>query len=135
MSRENVEVVRQVHEAWNRDDSEAAQSLFDPAAEVHVPPGLFLGFESRYYGHEGLRQWWEAAKEPWKYFKSYIEHTVDEGDAVVTLVRFEAVGRESGVKVELPSVGNAWRLRDGRVVSFAAYRSLDEALEAVGLRE
>ena len=52
----------------------------------------------------------------------------------VTLVRFEAVGRESGAKVELPHIANVWRLRGRLVVSFDAYRYFEEALE-VGLRE
>jgi len=60
---------------------------------------------------------------------------LDQDDMAVTLVRFEAVGRESGAKVELPHIANVWRLRGRLVVSFDAYRYFEEALEAVGLRE
>jgi uncharacterized protein len=134
MSRENVEVVHRVYDAWNRDDLEAARSLLDPDVELR-PGGFFVGMKPFYEGHPGLREWWQAAKEPWSYFRSHIDRTVDAGDLVVTLVHFEAVGRESGVRVELPSVANAWKLRDGRVVRFWAYRSVEEALEAVGLRQ
>jgi hypothetical protein len=43
------------------------------------------------------------------------------------------VGKESGVKVGLPLV-NVIELRDGLIVRFAAYYTLEDALEAEGLR-
>ena len=60
---------------------------------------------------------------------------VQPGDTVVTVERFEAVGRDSGAKVEFPPVANVWRLRSRLVVSFATYYSLEEALETLGLSE
>jgi ketosteroid isomerase-like protein len=134
MSQENVEIVRCVYEAWNRDDLDAALLLMHPDVELHNPDALFLGTESVYYGHAGVRDWWVAAKEPWEYFKSHIERTLEEGDKVVTVVRFEALGRESGAKVELPFT-NVWELRSGLIVKFGAYYSQDDALEAAGLSE
>ncbi len=53
---------------------------------------------------------------------------------VVTTLDFEAQGKGSGATVTLPST-NVWRFRDGVVSTFAAYRSLGEALGAAGLRE
>jgi ketosteroid isomerase-like protein len=135
MSQENVEIVRRVYEAWNRDDLDAVLLLIHPNFELRQPPDLFLGVESVYRGHAGLRQWWGAVKEPWASLKSHIERTLDEGDAVVSVVQLEGVGRESGAKVALPSFANAWRLRSRLVVNLTAYYSLEEALEAVRLRE
>jgi uncharacterized protein len=134
MSQENLEIVRLAFEAWNRDDLDSALLLIHPEAEWRGPPELFLGVEGVYRGHAGVREWWSAVKEPWEYFKSHIERTLDEGDKVVTVVRFEAVGRESGAKVELPFI-NAWELRGGLIVKFNAYYSLEEALEAEGMRQ
>jgi ketosteroid isomerase-like protein len=134
MSQENVEIVRLAYEAWNRDDLDEFLLLIHPDAEWRGPGDLFLGMESVYRGHPGVRKWWNLAKEPWEYFKSHIERTLAEGDKVVTVVRFEAVGRESGVQVELPFT-NVVELRGGLIVKFDAYYSLDEALEAVGLSE
>ena len=130
-----MEIVRRVYDAWNRDDFDAARALMHPEVELRQPPDFFLGLDSVYRGHAGLRRWWDIGKEPWAFFKSHIEREHDEGNLVVTVVRFEAVGRESGANVELPAVANAWRLRDRQVVSFTAYNSLEEALEATGLSE
>jgi ketosteroid isomerase-like protein len=71
-------------------------------------------------------------KEPWEYFKSHVERTTEEGDTVITEVRFEAVGKESGVKVGLPLV-NVIEVRGGLIVRFAGYYTLQDALEAEGL--
>jgi ketosteroid isomerase-like protein len=135
MSKENVEVVRLANEAWNRDDFDAVLLLIHPNVEVCQPGDLFLGTESVYRGHTGVREWWNASKEPWEYFKSHIECTLEEGDKVVTVVRFEAVGKGSGAKVELPYIANVCELRDGLIVKFTTYYSLEEALLAVGLSE
>jgi ketosteroid isomerase-like protein len=135
MSQENVEVVRAAFEGWNRDDLDAALLLIHPDAEWRGPGDLFLGIDAVYRGHSGVREWWNATKEPWQYFKSHIERTLEEGDKVVVVVRFEAVGRESGAKVELPFLTNVFELSDGLIMKFEAFYSLEEALEATGLSE
>lgn len=134
MSRQNVETVRRVYEAWNRDDPDAALVAMHPEVELHNPSDVFLGTQSVYRGHAGLREFWKAAKEPWEYFQSHIERVFEKDDTVVTVVRFEAVGRESGAKVGL-SYANVWDLRDGLIATFGAYDSLEEALAAAGLSE
>ena len=127
-----MEVVRRAHEAWNRDDLDAALSLIHPEAEWEVgSPDLFPGLETAYHGHAGVREWWKAVKEPFEYFESYIERTVEAGNKVVTVVRFEAAGKASGAKVEW-TIANVWEVEHGLIVKFVGYRSLEEALEAVG---
>jgi ketosteroid isomerase-like protein len=135
MSQENVEVVRRAYDAWNREDLDAFLSVVHPDAEWRGPGDLFLGINSVYRGHAGVRDWWNAAKEPWQYFKSHVQRMFVGGDKVVTVVRFEAVGKESGAKVELPFLTNVMELKDGLAVKFNSYYSLEEALEAAGLSE
>jgi ketosteroid isomerase-like protein len=135
MSRANVEVVRRAYEAWNRQDLDAFLSVVHPAAEWRGPGDLFLGIDSVYRGHAGVRDWWNATKEPWEYFESHVQRILTGGDKVVTVVKFEAVGKESGAKVELPFLTNVIELKDGLIVKFNAYYSLDEALTAAGLSE
>jgi ketosteroid isomerase-like protein len=130
MSLDNLEVVRLAHEAWNRDDLDAALSLIHPDAQWGpVSSDLFPGVELMYSGHAGVREWWKTVKEPFEYFKADIERTLEEGNTVVTAVRFEAIGKTSGAKVEW-RIANVWELDGGLIVKFAAYRSVEEALEA-----
>jgi uncharacterized protein len=134
MSGQNVETVRRVYEAWNRDDPDAALAVMQPDVELHNPTDVFLGTQSLYRGHGGLRDFWKAAKEPWDYFESHIERALEKDDTVVTVVRFEAVGRESGAKVGL-SFANVWELKGGLIAKFGAYSSLEKALEVAGFSE
>ena len=127
--------MRRAYEAWNRQDLDTFLSAVHPDAEWRGPGDLFLGIDSVYRGHAGVRDWWNAVKEPWQYFKSHVQRILAGEDKVVTVVRFEAVGRESGVKVELPFLTNVLELKDGLIVKFSAYYSLDEALDAAGLSE
>ncbi len=53
----------------------------------------------------------------------------------MTVVRFEAKGKQSGAEVELPFLTNVMELEDGLVVEFNNYYSLEEALETAGLSE
>jgi ketosteroid isomerase-like protein len=140
MSEENVEVVRRAYDAWNREDLDAFLSVVHPDAEWGAGGGgsaadLFLGVKSVYRGHEGVREWWNAVKEPWDYFKSHVQRTFAGGDKVVTVVRFEAEGKESGAKVGLPFLTNVMEVKDGLIVRFNAYYSLEEALDAARLSE
>jgi ketosteroid isomerase-like protein len=137
MSRENVDVVRRAYDAWNREDLDAFLSIVHPDAEWTAAGAadLFLGVEGAYRGHEGVREWWNAVKEPWSYFRSHVQRTFVGDDKVVTVVRFEAEGKESGAKVELPFLTNLLEVKDGLIVRFSAYWSLEEALAAAGLSE
>jgi ketosteroid isomerase-like protein len=138
MSQENLEVVRRVYDAWNRHDLDAFLSFVHPDAEWggdDAATDLFLGVKSVYVGREGVREWWNAVKEPWAYFKSHVQRTFAGGDTVVTVVRFEAEGKESGARVELPFITNVTRFKGGLIIRFNAYYSLEEALAAAGLSE
>jgi ketosteroid isomerase-like protein len=63
MSKENLEIVRRLMEAWERRDMEAVFALYDPAIvwDNSTLPAPNAGV---YHGHEGVRQffreWLEA---------------------------------------------------------------------------
>ena len=60
MSEENVEIVRQALEKWNRGDYEPTLEALDPEIEWQVPPGIVIGQEV-YRGREevqrGFAEW------------------------------------------------------------------------------
>jgi limonene-1,2-epoxide hydrolase len=57
MSQENVEVVRDMLDAFNRDDLEAVIASYEDGCEIVEPPEMpdsrVLGFQ----GHQGVRKW------------------------------------------------------------------------------
>lgn len=125
------ELVRRAYETWNEDDWEAASRLMHPAVEWHSS-GLFPGLPDVCHGREEVHDWWLALKDPWGQFTIHAEELWEEGDRVASAVRFRAVGKESGVEVEL-RVASAWEFEDGLVRRFRAFGSAEEARAAVGL--
>jgi ketosteroid isomerase-like protein len=139
MSRENVEIVRRVFDAASRRDSATVLALYDPEVEWDYSRGPFrdlFGGEV-YHGHEGARRFFREyyAPETWQSVEDNLEELIDAGDHVVSVVNTRARGRASGASVEWTHNAGVWTIREGKVMRVAWFGSVDEALEAVGLRE
>jgi len=136
VSHENVEVVRRVLEAWQRDDFDVFLANIDPAIEWQpVLERLVEGAESAYRGHEGMRRFWHYYRTELADFEVEAQELRDVGDdRVVLLGRFGWRGAASGVKLESP-VGMVITVRDGKMIQSTDYPSQQEALKAVGLEE
>jgi uncharacterized protein len=133
MSQENVEIVRQATEAYNREAFEEAIGWMDPEIEwdmsrVQVPdPEVYRGFN-------GLQAFHSVWKESWEWLELEPQDFIESGDQVVTLIRQVGRGRLSGVEVE-QRFAQLWTLRDGKIVRMEMYPDKGAALEAAGLRE
>jgi ketosteroid isomerase-like protein len=146
MSQENVEVVRSVVEPldginiaaidW---DAEAVREMlgiaYSPDIELTtlaIPLGLDVS--NSYRGLDGLVEYLRTWLEP---FSEYVVNTLDyieAGDCVLVPSRQFGVGAGSGARVEL-ELTTLSELRDGKIVRVHQYDTLEEALEAAGLRE
>jgi ketosteroid isomerase-like protein len=128
--RENVDIVRGLHEAWNRGEDLIALGLIDEDIEYVNPPDALEPGTRR--GREG----WNRAVG--MIFESYddahieVERILDAGERVVVLARFRVRGRGSGVSMERQQ-GYVWTLREGRAVRFEWYFGHEQALAAAGL--
>jgi ketosteroid isomerase-like protein len=133
MSQENVELVREGYEAWNRGD---LKWTLDHIAADHEfrTTQLFPDLEAVYRGREGFGRFWHTFREAWEAVLIEVERIEPIGDdRVLALLRFHGRGRD-GVEVGL-KYANLWTIEDGlatRIVGFADWQG---ALEAVGLRE
>jgi ketosteroid isomerase-like protein len=130
MSQENVEIVRESIEAWNRRDFDTAVQSFDTEIEWLLPP--VLAAESC-RGPEEVRRFWEGLDEAFEDFQLEPEEFVDAGDLVVVRSRFRGSGKESGVETE-GRMDSVSALRDGRIVRIEYFNDWAEALEAAALR-
>src|SRR5262245_64301149 len=97
MSQENVEVVRQVHDAINADDREALERLLDPAvAWVQTPnapdPGVL-------HGHQGVRELGAMVAEAFEDVRLDADRFLDGGETVVALGQMHARGKGSQVEI------------------------------------
>ena len=133
MSQENVEIAREVHDAFNRRDVATFVSLLDP--EVEWIPILSV-LEGRVYrGHAGVRQWIEDLDTDWDHFETCPEEFRDLGDRVLILGHWRARGRASGVQLENQSGSWIVDLEGGKVKRQQTYTDRAEALKAAGLSE
>ena len=132
MSRENVEIVRNGFEAWDRHDYEAAASHFSPDVEIDVTDRVLN--PAIYSGLDGAMRFRDEIAETWDEFHVEIEDVVSAGDEVVVLVRSSGLGRASGAQVDSRA---AWvaAVREQRITRLRLYRDRSQALAAVGLSE
>ncbi|HWH43813.1 MAG TPA: nuclear transport factor 2 family protein, partial [Thermoleophilaceae bacterium] len=67
-------------------------------------------------------------------FRADVEDIVQRGEYVIAAVVLRGRLRGSGEEVQLAEI-HVWRLRDGLAVEVREYRTLDQALDAVGRAE
>ena len=132
MSQENVELVRRVFEAFNRDGPEAALAGLAPDVEYHdLPDQPDAGL---HHGNSGFLAAMEQFFGELEDYRVDLDEAIDHGEQVVVCMRMTGRGGSSGARFEQRVVG-VWTLRNGFVVRVVWFGTREEALEAVGLSE
>jgi ketosteroid isomerase-like protein len=133
MSQENVEVVRQIFQAFNSRDWAEWESHHHPDFEWSDPPEFPGGGMHR--GVDGVRRFIDEVLETADEWQVEIDAIESAGeDRVLMRGRSVLVGRVSGMAMEDP-LFQLFDLEDSRVSRVQTFRSSEEALEAAGLRE
>jgi ketosteroid isomerase-like protein len=130
MSQENVEVVRQAFEAFERGDVSGMVKDVDPEAIATAEAGV----PGEFHGPEGFLQALAEWTEGFDQFKATAGEFTEASDCVIVRVHQSAQGQGSGVPVE----ADFWfvvKLREGKLVRLDIITSEKQALEAAGLRE
>jgi ketosteroid isomerase-like protein len=134
MSQENVEVVRRMLQAfadggldamaefWDADiDWRAAEGAIDDVGEMHGPVAV-----RRY-----VQDWIDTFDDA----RLVVEELRDVGDdRVLAIQRGKGRAKLSGVELDL-RYAVVYTVRGGKVVRVREYLSVEQALEAAGLRE
>ena len=133
MSDENVEIVRRLFDAFNRNDVRGVIAEFDEGCELDEPPEMPDRPAQGFRGHDGIREWMANLRgigaiqfEPRGFRTS--------GDIVVAELAASGEGQASGVRFEWTTFV-VLRIRDGKIVRAQGFLSEDEALKAAGLSE
>jgi ketosteroid isomerase-like protein len=146
MSRENVEIVRSMLEPFKGIDvasidfdddglREALGPAYSPDFELRtLDTGIGLGVDEVYRGVDGLLQYLRVWLDPFSEYQIEPLDYVESGDCVLVPTRQWGTGSASGARVEL-KITFLYKLRDGQVTRLVQYDTLDEALEAAGVRE
>ena len=131
MSQENVELVYQAADAFNRRDLDANLALMDDDVEA-VPRAASI--EGSYHGHDGIRRFWKNLLDAFPDFTIEVVEVRDPGDLTLAALRL----RSHGASSDVPSDETVWqvaRWRREKCVWLRNFDTRDEALEAVGLSE
>ncbi len=132
MSRENVEIVRRVFEAWGRGDFRAGTELYDPYTLLVLRPE-FLDPGS-YCGPDEIAGYMRGLLAAWEHFVMVGEEFLDAGDSVVVGVHQQGTGVGSRASVEARYF-QLWTFRGGSLIRIESIVDRTEALEAAGLSE
>ena len=131
MSQENVEALRRVYAEWARGRFRASSELFDPWV-VLVLRSEFPD-AGAYLGPEGIRGYMRRFLEDWDDAVIEGEEFIEVGDSVVVGVHQRAVGKKSGIPVDMRYF-QVWTFRGGAVIRIESVKERQEALEAAGMR-
>ena len=131
MSRENVELVRELYAGLGEGDFWGAAPLIDPTIELRRyggQPGVWRGLEDF---AAGVRDYIEAFRD----LRIEGEKFVDlGGDRILVYRRDRGSGRDGGLPFDR-ELADVVTVREGRIVKWQSYWDRAEGLEAVGLRE
>jgi ketosteroid isomerase-like protein len=132
VSQENVEVMREGIDAWNRDDRDEWLAVFAPDAEWHTT-GRFAD-RGVYRGREALARYWLEFREDVEELSTSVSQIRAFDDKVLVAATATGRGRRSKAAFEIP-VWFVSTFRDGLVVRVETHDDPEQALEAAGLRE
>jgi ketosteroid isomerase-like protein len=131
VSDQNVQIARRTFDAIRARDIDGLVELYDPDIEFEPLTGIQVEIGG-YRGHAGVRRYFEEITQVWDVMLPHADDVRAVDDQVVILGGCAVRGRGSGAISDNPM---AWVLtfRDGKVLRHRAYRSREEALDAVGL--
>jgi ketosteroid isomerase-like protein len=132
MSQENVDMVRDFIDAYNRRDYDAAIESFDPEIDF-VLPAHQSADSGR--GPDHVIRFFEGIDETFDELRLLPQEFVDGGDRVATRLRHYAQGKGSGLVLEKELYHQVTTFRGGRIVRIEYFADWNAALEAAGLSE
>jgi ketosteroid isomerase-like protein len=133
MSQENVELLYEANDAFNRRDLDAVLALADSNVEF-FPRILEVEGGGPYRGHDGVRSWWESWITIAPDWSGEVEDVRDLGDVTVARTRFRGHGVGSGATMD-QTVWQVAEWREKKCVWWHTFENEADALEAAGLRE
>jgi ketosteroid isomerase-like protein len=132
MSQENAELRTMADAAYGALNSGDLDSFLALIAEDVEFTSLVAESEgTTFRGHEGVRAWWETVRGAFQDPRWEVLEIQGSGDRGVTKLRLQ--GTLAGVELA-QTMWQAAKLRDGKLIWWAFFRSEPEALKAVGLR-
>lgn len=129
MSEENLALLREGVEAYNRGDLSFVYSRAAEDIEIYADPGL--ANSGTYHGRDAFERWTQEWLEAWSDFSLDVRavEEIDERFLVVEVLQ-RGVGAESGIEVEMKLV-QLIEVREGEIARFHLYPGREPAEAAL----
>ena len=129
MPQQNVEIMREAYNAFDRGEANLLFDLLDPEIEWKA-----MEDTEPKHGVEGVLESIGGWFQVWDDFQIEPEEFIDSGDHVIAVVKER--GRVPGsAEVVSQRFFQVWTLLDGKIRAFREYKTQREAFIAVGLEE
>ena len=132
MSRENVEIVLGQWDAWNNGNLDKWAQAWDSEVVVVAPKGWPEGEVER--GLDAWRRQAQRLRDTWAEARVEVDEIRDVKDRVVARIRYVTLGGDTGIPFETPMAVVLFLSERTITRAYFAW-TMDEALEAAGLRE
>jgi ketosteroid isomerase-like protein len=132
MSRENVDLVRAIYEAFGSGDVPGVVARMAPDMVWNEAENFPYADGNPYEGAEAiLTGVFARLGGEWDGFAAQPEEFLDAGDAVIVLGRYGGSFKATGTPVHA-QMAHVWRVRDGKAVRFQQYTDTLQVARAVG---
>ena len=131
MSRDNVELVRGLYEAFAGGDVQTVLGRMDEGIEWNEAESFLYADRSPYVGPQAVLDGvFKRLGEDWEVFEVTPDELLDAGDRVVALGHYTAKYRATG-KEARAQFAHVWGVREGKVTSFQQYTDTKKFSDAV----
>jgi uncharacterized protein len=130
VSKENVEIVLELHTAVTRGDLDGVLAFAHPEVEYRSAIQQAMeGEGSVFRGLAGIQRWFEELQDLYEYIESEVLEVHDFGERVAIAFVVRGRGAGSGIVLEQP-LAQVVTVREGKIVEVCDFFSLEEALAA-----
>ncbi len=130
----NVEMVKNVYEAFGKGDIPAVLDAFHPEIHWHEAEGNpYMPTGDPFVGpEEVLNKLFVRLGEEWDGFSVHPHTYYDAGDTVVVECRYTGTYKETGKDMDT-QVCHIWKVEDGKLKNFQQYVNTAEMQEVMGV--
>jgi ketosteroid isomerase-like protein len=128
MVENDVRVILDGYEAWNRGETGVLQPLLD--ADMEWEPGFGALEAGVHRGAAGFQGFVDSWLESFSEFRIEPQLLIQSGDTMIVVAHQHGRGQGSGIELEA-TVVHVWTVRDGKAVRWWGPRTLDDALDAL----
>jgi ketosteroid isomerase-like protein len=130
--QKNIDTLRRFSDAFNRRDLAALMSCCDN--DVVIATAVLIDAPI-YRGQRGIEQWFRDVAVAWEDLRAEARRVIAVGDGLVVVGDAFGTGQTAGVPFESREMATYFKFAHGKVARCEFFANEREALEAAGLRE